>query len=80
MHCIIKPYLPALHAPDSLLKHHLNLNSEYEHHVQDKVLCAGWPESRLLRDMAFGLLQSTVQAAVPRYRFAQIPKSVSSLI
>ena len=29
--------------------------------------------------MAFGVLQSTVQAAVPRYRLAQIPKSVSSL-
>lgn len=37
----------------------------------------GYPESKLLRDMAFGLLQPAVQAALPQYRFAPTPRAVS---
>ncbi|CAL5225265.1 g8059 [Coccomyxa viridis] len=47
----------------------INQNSRY----------MGYPESKLLRDMAFGLLQPAVQAALPRYRFAPTPKTLLSL-
>lgn len=41
--------------------------------------CTGYPESKLLGDMAFGLLSPTMQAALPSYRFCRLPQSVSPL-
>ena len=37
---------------------------------------AGYPESMLLREMAFGLLNASVQATVSAYRFSSLPHAV----
>ncbi|CAK0735475.1 hypothetical protein CVIRNUC_000587 [Coccomyxa viridis] len=47
----------------------MNQNSRY----------MGYPESMLLREMAFGLLNASVQASVSAYRFSSLPHALLAL-